>query len=201
MQPEGGAGLGARLLGRARRLGGGLLVVVLCSPAGANEGAAASLLKAVNLVAYHPGTMPPPFGSSTLDGRPLALTDLRGSVVILNFWASWCHECRAEMPRLEGLHRAYAARGLAVVGVNAREDASAAGRHVAELGLTFPLVLDPGGRINALYGVIGLPTSFVVGRDGRAVAFGVGPHDWGSAPARALLEALLAESPSRAGAR
>jgi peroxiredoxin len=105
------------------------------------------------------------------------------------------------MPRLEGLHRAYAARGLAIVGVNAREDARAARRHAEELGLTFPLVLDPDGRINALYGVIGLPTTFVVGRDGRAVAFGVGPHEWGSAPVRALLEALLAEPASRAGAR
>jgi cytochrome c biogenesis protein CcmG/thiol:disulfide interchange protein DsbE len=201
MRPEGGAGSRARLLGRARRLGGGLLVVALCSPAGADVPAVASLLKSVNLAAYRPGTMPPPFGSSTLDGRPLALTDLRGRVVILNFWASWCLECRAEMPLLEGLHRAYAARGLAIVGVNAREDARGARRHAKELGLTFPLVLDPDGRINALYGVIGLPTSFIVGRDGRAVAFGVGPHEWGSAPARALLEALLAEPASRAGAR
>ena len=56
-------------------------------------------------------------------------------------------------------------------------------------------------KINALYGVIGLPTSFVVGRDGRAVAFGVGPHGWGNAPAHAFLGALLAEPVSRAGAR
>ncbi len=70
-------------------------------------------------------------------------------------------------------------------------------RYATELGLTFPLVLDPDGRINALYGVIGIPTTFVVGRDGRAVAFGVGPREWGSAPARALIEALLAEPASR----
>jgi len=201
MRPEGGAGSRARLLGRARRLGGALLVVALGSPAGGDEPAVASLLKSVNLVAYSPGTMPPPFGSATLDGRPLALTDLRGRVVILNFWASWCPECRAEMPRLESLHRAYAARGLAIVGVNVRDDASAVRRHAEELSLTFPLVLDPGGRINALYGVIGLPTSFVLGRDGRAVAFGVGPHEWGGAPAQVVLGALLAEPASRAGVR
>jgi peroxiredoxin len=103
----------------------------------------------------------------------------------MNFWASWWAECRAEIPRFECFHRAYAARGLDIVGVNAREDASAVGRHAEPLSLTFPLVLDPDGRINALYGVIGLPTSFVVGRDGRAVAFGAGPHEWGSAPAHA----------------
>jgi peroxiredoxin len=199
MRPEGGAGSRARLLDRARRLAGALLVVALCSAAGASE--PATLLKSVNLVAYRPRTMPPLFGSATLEGRPLALTDLRGWVVILNFWASWCPECRAEMPRLERLHRAYAARGLAIVGVNAREDASAVRHHAEELRLTFPLVLDPDGRINALYGVIGLPTSFVVGRDGRAVAFGAGLHEWGSAPADALLGALPAEPVSRAGAQ
>jgi peroxiredoxin len=105
------------------------------------------------------------------------------------------------MPRLESLHRAHASRGLAIVGVDAREDARAVRRHAEPLSLTFPLVIDPGGKINALYGVIGLARSFIVGRDGRAVAFGVGPHEWGSAPAHALLGALLAEPVSRVGAR
>jgi len=84
---------------------------------------------------------------------------------------------------------------------NVREDASAVRRHAEELNLTFPLVLDPNGRNNALYGVIGLPTSFVVGRDGRAVPFGARPHEWGSAPAHAFLGALLAGRVSRAGVR
>jgi hypothetical protein len=77
-------------------------------------------------------------------------------------------ECGGEMPRSRP-GRAYAAWGLAIVGADAREDASMVRRHAEELNLTIPLVLDPDGRINALYGVIGLPTSFVVGRDGRAV--------------------------------
>jgi peroxiredoxin len=63
--------------------------------------------------------------------------------------------------------------------------------------LSFPLILDPDGKINALYGVIGLPATFVIGRDGRAVAFGLGARKWESAPARALIEALLAEQASR----
>ena len=109
----------------------------------------ASLLKLVNLVAYRPGAMPPPFGGSTLDGRPLALTDLRGKVVILNFWASWCLECRAEMPRLESLHRAYASRGLAIVGVNAREDARAAGGSAPAHALSGALLADPVSRVGA----------------------------------------------------
>ncbi len=66
-------------------------------------------------------------------------------------------------------------------------------RYAKELGLTFPLVLDPDGKINVLYGVVALPTTFVVGRDGRAVALAIGPRQWESAPAHALIEALLAE--------
>ena len=105
------------------------------------------------------------------------------------------------MPVLERLHREFASRGLAIIGVNAREDTETVGRYATKLGLSFPLVLDSDGKINALYGVIGLPATFLVGRDGRAVAFGIGPREWASAPARALLEALLAEPTPRLDAR
>lgn len=97
------------------------------------------------------------------------------------------------MPVLERLHRELAPQGFAIVGVNAREKKEAVSRYVKERDLTFPVVLDPGGKISALYGVVGLPATFLVGRDGRAVAFAIGPREWGSAPARALLNALLAE--------
>src|SRR5262249_11460990 len=87
----------------------------------------------------------------------------------------------------------FSSRGLVVIGVNVRETKEAARRYAKELGLTFPLVLDRDGKINALYGVVGLPTTFVIGRDGRAVGFAVGPREWESASARALITALLAE--------
>lgn len=136
-----------------------------------------------------------------LDARHVSLTELRGKVVIVNFWASWCLECRPEMPVLEQLHREFASRGLAVIGINAYESKSAVRRYAKELGLTFPLVLDQDRKINAQYGVIGLPTTFVVGRDGYAVAFGIGPREWAGAPARALIGALLAEATSRRDGR
>jgi thiol-disulfide isomerase/thioredoxin len=181
----------------SRLLGAGLLVVASWSSSGAEAPAVTALLKPLDLVGYQAGTRPPQFSGQTHDARPLALSDLRGKVVLVNFWASWCLECRPEMPVLETLHRELAARGLAVVGINAREDRHTVGRYAWELGLTFPLLLDPGGKNNRLYGVIGLPTTFLVGRDGRAVAFGVGPRDWASAPARALIQALLAEPAPR----
>jgi cytochrome c biogenesis protein CcmG, thiol:disulfide interchange protein DsbE len=155
----------------------------------------APLLQALDLHAYAAGTTAPAFSGRTVEARPLGLADLRGKAVVVNFWATWCLECRPEMPALERLHRRFGARGLAVIGVNAREGAGAVRRYAADVGLTFPLVLDPGGSINATYGVVGLPTTFVVGRDGRAVALAVGPRDWGSDGALALVQALLDEPP------
>jgi peroxiredoxin len=93
----------------------------------------------------------------------------------------------------ERLHREYSAQGLSIIGINAREGTPAIREYSKELGLTFPLVLDPRGKINVDYGVIGLPTTFLIGRDGRAIALAVGPREWASAPARALIQTLLAE--------
>jgi peroxiredoxin len=181
----------------ARRLALALLVVAPCGLAQA-ESAMTPLLKPLDLAGYPSRATPPHFSGNTADARRLAIADLRGKVVLVNFWASWCAECRPEMPAFEQLHRELEPKGLAVVGVNAREERAAVRRYASELGLTFPLVLDPDGKINAAYGVVGLPTTFVVARDGRVVALAVGPRDWAGASARALFQALLAEpSPGR----
>ena len=177
----------------ARVLAWGLLVVALAGAANADQAVLTALLKTLDLRDYTRRTAAPPFSGSTLDARPLSITEYRGSVIILNFWASWCRECRPEMPVLERLQREFSSRGLIVIGVNTREKKEAAWQYAKELGLTFPLVLDQDGKINALYGVVGLPTTFVIGRDGRAIGFAVGPREWESAPARALIAALLAE--------
>lgn len=183
----------SRVRGRGWLVVGAVLAVATAGSAGADGPTVTSLLTPLNLVGYRPGTLPPPFSGYTVDAQPLSTSELRGKVLIVNFWASWCQECRPEMPLLEQLHRAFSSRGLMIVGINARERKETVSRYARDLGLTFPLVLDRDGTINHSYGVIGLPATFVIARDGRAVAFAVGPREWAGPPARALIERLLAE--------
>ena len=156
---------------------------------------------AFELTRYAPRTRPPEFRGRTVEGQGVSLADLGGRVVLLNFWATWCLECRPEMPEFERLHREFGPRGLTVLAINAREGTAAVRAYAKELGLTFPLVLDPSGEIGKLYGVIGIPTTFLIGRDGRAVALAVGPRAWGSPPARAVLQELLSEPVARPAER
>jgi len=177
----------------SRAIGSGLLALAAHGVASAEQPAIASLLKPLDLRGYPAGVRPPHFTAPTLDDRTLDLAGLRGRVVILNFWASWCLECRPELPVFEQLHRELGPRGLVVIGVNNREDSTTVRRYAGELGLSFPIVLDPDGKVNALYGVIGLPSTFLLGRDGRAVALAVGPREWAGASGRAIFDAMLAE--------
>lgn len=159
------------------------------------------LLKALNVSGYPSLMHPPEFSGLTAHGQKVSLAGLSGRVVLLNFWAAWCLECRPEMPAFERLHREFSAQGLAVVGINAREETSTIREYAKELGLTFPLISDPKGKINSAYGVIGLPTTFLIGRSGRAIALSVGPREWSAKPARALIQALLAEPAAPKGTR
>ncbi|HSL48691.1 MAG TPA: TlpA disulfide reductase family protein [Candidatus Deferrimicrobiaceae bacterium] len=151
-------------------------------------------IDAVRLNRYAPDTKPPGFRGRTVAGHLVSLAEIRGRVVLLNFWATWCLECRQEMPALERLHRELTPQGLTVMGVNVREDVTVVRDYARELGLTFTLVLDLNGDISKAYGVIGIPTTFLIGRDGRAVALAIGPRAWDGAPAREILRVLLAES-------
>src|SRR4029077_3804665 len=102
-----------------------MLIAVLVSPVSADEPALVALLKTLDLRGYTSRTVPPRFSGSTLDARQLSMTEHRGMVIVLNFWATWCLECRPEMAVLERLQGEFSSRGLAIIGVNARENKDA----------------------------------------------------------------------------
>jgi peroxiredoxin len=169
-----------------------VVLVVVLSPLAGFPATLADLLTAFDLAPYTRNIRAPVFSATTTD-QPVSLTALQGKVVLLNFWATWCAECRPELTGLKQLHHDLASRGLAVLGVNAGEDIKVIQRYARNLGVTFPLVLDPQQTISRLYGVAGVPTTFLLGRDGRTVALAVGVREWESPAARRILDALLAE--------
>lgn len=139
----------------------------------------------------------PDFTLPTLDGGEVTLSDLRGQVVVINLWTSWCPPCREEMPAIEQIYRQYGEQGLVVLGVNStfQDDERAAGAFVQELGLTFPIALDRSGAVSRRYQLQALPTTFFVDHQGiiRSVVLG-GPMS------PAVIESNIVELLSEAGA-
>jgi peroxiredoxin len=172
---------------------GCIALVSMLAPVAAGQLLVASLLESLNLSPYPHSMKPPEFNGQTVEAPTVSLASLRGRVALLNFWASWCRDCRSEMPMFEQLHRDFAVQGLTILGVNVREGTRTIRRYAKEWDLTFPLALDPKGKITASYGVIGLPTTFLIGRDGRPVALAIGPRHWDTAPARTIIQTPLAE--------
>lgn len=141
------------------------------------------------------GFSAPDFTLETLDGRQMTLSDLRGQVVLVNFWASWCPPCRAEMPAIERVYRSYKDLGLEVLAVNTtnQDDVAAAAAFVQELGLSFPIPLDHTGAVSASYNLRGLPSSYFIDEQGviRSVVVG-GPMS--EALVQSKVEELLREN-------
>ena len=132
----------------------------------------------------------PDFALERLDRKgDLALRSLRGKVVVLNFWASWCIPCKEEAPYLEQLWRENRGRGLVVLGVDAKDFRGDARRFARRFELTFPLVYDGPGDILPDYGVTGFPETFVLDRAGRVVEAYTGAVN--AAEDRARLEAAV----------
>jgi thiol-disulfide isomerase/thioredoxin len=109
------------------------------------------------------------FEMTTLSGEPFALSDLRGQVVVLNFWASWCAPCRWEMPAFERMYQQYGDREVAFVGVAVSDVERDAVAFIAKTGITYLVGLDTTGEIARAYRVLSLPTTFFIGPDGNIV--------------------------------
>ena len=119
----------------------------------------------------------PDFRLLAIDGSTVSLGDLRGQVVLLNFWATWCPPCKAEMPDLDALYREHKSqRNFVVLGVDAEESQAQVGAFASSHDVTFPLLLDSDGKVtDGLYVVRSLPTSMIIDRDGRIRDVWIGP--------------------------
>ncbi len=109
------------------------------------------------------------FTLADLEGHEWTLKNLRGKVVLVNFWATWCPPCRKEIPDLEALYKRFKGQGLVVLGIS-DEPAAKVQPFVRKEKIQYPVLLDPGQKVNGLYSVAGIPMSFVYDRSGKLVA-------------------------------
>lgn len=113
------------------------------------------------------GQAAPDFTLMSSSGEEVRLAALRGSVVMLNFWASWCGPCRMEMPLLDAMYQRYHRAGFMLFGVNVEEDSTDAKKVLQELGLTFPILFDPESTAGRLFGIDAMPTTVLIDKKGQ----------------------------------
>jgi len=139
-----------------------------------------------------PGDTAPNFQLRDLDGRMTALSDLRGKVVLINFWATWCGPCRVEMPAMEQLYRDYSRNDFEILAVSTDPQGVAVTRPFQqENRLTFPILHDAEYRIGLVYGARSLPMTFMVDRQGVVRHQIFGARDWAAPEAHQLIDLLL----------
>lgn len=129
--------------------------------------ALAVLLLGTSATAGDASAPAPDFALKNRAGAVVRLSELRGQVVMINFWATWCGPCRKEMPLLEQLHQRYEPLGFTLLGVNVEENAKDAEAFLAEVPVSFPVLFDPANEVSRLYDVSAMPSTVIVDRQGN----------------------------------
>jgi peroxiredoxin len=130
------------------------------------------------------------FSVAMLDGRTFRLGEQRGKVVFVNFWATWCPPCRAEMPAMERLYARHRDAGFVMLAVSVDADPAVVKPFVTEGRFSFSVGLDPKMEVANAYGVRALPSSFIIDREGKVTAMALGPRAWDSDASHSLVEAM-----------
>ncbi|HLX30874.1 MAG TPA: TlpA disulfide reductase family protein [Casimicrobiaceae bacterium] len=156
---------------------------------------AAFLLVAFVAVAAYggaPGNVAPSFSLPTSRGESVSLDPLRGRVVYVDFWASWCGPCRRSFPWMNAMQARYVNEGLTIVGINVDKRRQDAERFLSDTPARFTIVYDPQGKTPAAYDVKGMPSSYLIDRSGKIVAVEEGFHDERKDELETRIRALLA---------
>ncbi|GHU12826.1 hypothetical protein FACS1894161_1860 [Spirochaetia bacterium] len=134
---------------------------------------------------------PVDFSLPLLGGGTAKLSGYKGKVVFLNFWATWCPPCRAEMPAMESLFKRFAGDDFVMIAVDCAEKTADVQAFITETKYTFPVALDSNGAIGGRYGATAIPMTFIFGRDGKIISKVVGSLRWDDPKIIAAFETLL----------
>ena len=164
-----------------------VLLALLSAPALGGHAGAATLT----------GQRAPEFALKDLRGNYVSVTSLRGKVVLINFWATWCPSCKDELPALDSLYMDYRARGLEVLAVSTDSSEADLRKYMKENPVRMKVLHDKGAKVSRQYGVFSLPVTILVDRGGTIVKVMLGDRDWLSGQMRDIVEDMLGAS--RAG--
>lgn len=148
-------------------------------------------LSSLGIMGTWRGQLAPDFEVMALDGRCVTLKSVRGKVVLLNFWTTWCEASIREIPSLGRLYHLFQDEALALLTVNLRESAAKVEAFRNEYRISFPILLDRTGEVGDAYGVLAIPATFILDRQGMTIGKATGARNWISAPARCLIQDLL----------
>jgi len=129
-----------------------------------------------------------------LNGRSVRISDYRGKIVFLNFWTTWCFDCRIEMPHMEKLHQRFKDKDFAMVTINLQESAAQVKQFFKKFKLTFTALLDSDGEVGAHFKITAIPSTFILNKEGIIIGKVMGPREWGGKRAFALFEHLTKSS-------
>ncbi len=179
------------------RVCGGLFIflMLLMGMAPAKTYAEEDLYDTLQILKFDEPADVPDFSLTSVDGSEKKLTDFKGQVVLLNFWATWCMYCRAERESLQAVYDSYKDKGLTVVSISIDSGSiDPVKAFVEEKKLMFPNLHDPKNEVSAQYAVRAIPLTYFIDKQGKARGFAVGPRSWDSDDMTALLTKLLTDA-------
>ena len=137
------------------------------------------------------GSPAPDFELQDTNGKTWKLSDLKGQVIFINFWATWCPPCREEMPSMQELYEAMPSDSFKMLTILSNDDPTLAVNFIAKVGATFPILLDPLSKTSSAYGLTGVPETYVVDKQGILRQKYLGPRNWSSDEAKQLIMAYI----------
>jgi peroxiredoxin len=149
-----------------------------------------SIIKTAKMI--QPGFKVPSFTLPDINGKEVSLSDQRGKVVLVNVWATWCPPCRREMPSMQRLYEKFKGKNFEILAVSIdSEGREAVEPFMRKMNLTFPALLDPGETIRSLYGITGVPESFIIDQQGILVEKIIGPINWATPEVFRFIQDLI----------
>lgn len=141
------------------------------------------------------GTPLPPFQLSTVEGKTIEFSQLRGKVLVLNFWATWCGPCKDEMPALDRLSRQFDPRDVAILTITTEHERTGIQQFMQQFHSTLPVLLDEQRDVTLAFMVRGLPTTIFIAKNGTVVGRAVGPREWDGPDAIGFIQRLREATP------